>query len=341
MDKDFDCPVCETRAWRKLHAIHYNASDHLVPESSRVRVYAAKLARRAQSYLSGSPPTNVLKATVLDGYCRRRRRVLFEQWFPGAEEVVLQLLGCEACGFVAFSPRPSEADVAAKYGFLGDDEGNLGGEDTRDNSAMESDRRRASALLAWTHPYVTKEAAVLDFGGGNGKLLRPFVERGFRCDLVDYNRRPIAGVQWIAEALSAVPKAHAYGLIVASHVLEHVASPRPVVDGLRALLRDDGILYAEVPLEIRGGVWIAEDPVTHINFFTPSSFLHLFLSNGFRIIRTETGAARYGGKRGHVIRVLCSPTARADSVAPTSDLAGYLYPGVLDRILALWRSLRA
>jgi 2-polyprenyl-3-methyl-5-hydroxy-6-metoxy-1,4-benzoquinol methylase len=32
--------------------------------------------------------------------------------------------------------------------------------------------------------------SVLDIGGGDGKLLKPFVDEGFHCYVVDYNQSP-------------------------------------------------------------------------------------------------------------------------------------------------------
>lgn len=77
---------------------------------------------------------------VLSDYELLRRRVLFEVWCPGRNEVTLTERMCRQCGFMAYAPRPTSADVAAKYRFLQHWEDDIGGS-APSARGMELDRR--------------------------------------------------------------------------------------------------------------------------------------------------------------------------------------------------------
>lgn len=78
-------------------------------------------------------------------------------------------------------------------------------------------------------------ATVLDIGGGNGENT-PFRDRATIVDIGD----TIEG---------------RFDLVVMSHVLEHVASPRHFVDLARKHLKEDGLIYTETPIEPAHNVW--------------------------------------------------------------------------------------
>ena len=78
-------------------------------------------------------------------------------------------------------------------------------------------------------------ATVLDIGGGNGENT-PFRDRATIVDIGD----TIEGQ---------------YDLVVMSHLLEHVASPRRFVDLARKHLAADGLIYTETPIDPPHSVW--------------------------------------------------------------------------------------
>ena len=125
-------------------------------------------------------------------------------------------------------------------------------------------------MIGATATFGTDGEVPLDFGGGDGKLLAPFVDAGHDCYLVDYNTEPLPGVKKLADTLDGVDDT--FDAIICSHVLEHVADPLGTLRDLRARLRPGGRIYAEVPSEVWRGIPIERDPVTHVNFFTVASF---------------------------------------------------------------------
>ena len=128
----------------------------------------------------------------------------------------------------------------------------------------------------------------------DGSFLLPFMEDGDDCHLVDYNDRPLPGIKKIANELYEIPPNNKYDVIICSQTLEHVVEPRTIVSRFYNLLKEDGLIYAEVPNEIFGDISarLGPDPVTHINFFTPKSFEILLRFTGFEI--TVSNPDKYG-----------------------------------------------
>jgi SAM-dependent methyltransferase len=171
---------------------------------------------------------------------------------------------------------------------------------------------------------------VLDYGGGNGKLLKPFMSAGHSCYLVDYNDNPISGVNKICDDMSAFTGDaftgdDAFDLIICSHVLEHVSDLTSLATFFRRHLDRSGLLYAEVPQEIWAGLRLDADPVTHINFFTRNSLAGLFLRNGFDILESRQEVATYGNAVLEVLWILARPAERgggAQGDSGASDARG-------------------
>lgn len=249
MDENPSCPACRATDWEALERRTYAADD--------------------------LPKLNASKRLMLS--------VLFEKWRPGAERVDLELEGCRRCGMVIYAPRPTEQDIDDKYRFL-----NAALEDatpSKEEPAART-RQRAGRLFAMLRPHLRRplrELRVLDFGGGDGRLMARFVEGGATCHLIDYTSRPVAGVSKIGDTEAALPADARYDVIVCSHVVEHLANPIGVLSRLRGHLAPDGVAYVEVPLEIYRELPIKTEPVTHVNFFTPGSLARLLGTSGFGV----------------------------------------------------------
>jgi len=88
-----------------------------------------------------------------------------------------------------------------------------------------------------------RDLNVLDYGGGDGQLMQPFLQANCHCDLVDYAPHQLAGVRKIGDTLASVPADRSYDLVIASHVVEHLADPLAVVASLAERLAAGGLLY--------------------------------------------------------------------------------------------------
>jgi SAM-dependent methyltransferase len=222
-----------------------------------------------------------------DEYTKKRLRVLFEVWFPGAREVAFDFVLCARCGFVALVPRPDEEDVTRKYHFLAG-QGDPGYNPPADDSA---EALRAAQLFRSVRPFLSGERInILDYGGGNGRLLLPFAEQGHDCFVADYNEAALPAIRRLGATLDDIPRQLAFGLIVCSHVLEHLADPGRVVRALRDHLSDEGVAFFEVPVELWKGPPRIAEPVTHINFFAERTLRLLLERCGYSLLRSRTMA---------------------------------------------------
>ena len=244
------------------------------------------------------PSTCPVTSHVLSRYQALRRRVLFDVWFPGKEVVVLNSAYCTTCGFMAYFPRPTDEDVAAKYRYLKQAEPDIGGQTGYDSAALQADADRAARVhercAAHLGRATTTPLRVLDYGGGNGKLLKSFLAKGESCYLIDYNDNPLPGVEKLCDDAATFSGDETFDLIICSHVLEHVSDVAGLVSFFRRRLSPGGLVYAEVPQEIWAGVRLESDPVTHINFFTENSLAGLFQLSGFEILEKRRQIGNYG-----------------------------------------------
>jgi len=309
MDDNPICPVCGVREWDQVRQYHYRRPDTGAVDSR------------------------------MGEYVRLRHRVLFEIWFPGNEEVVLTSVMCRRCGFMGYNPRPTAADIDAKYRFLQTTEKDIGGQ-KGDRRSAEIDRKRAERVYLTVLRHSNAERMrVLDVGGGNGKLLRPFIERGHSCALVDYNVKPLDGVEKIADRLEDVESGPQFDVVISSHVLEHLAHPGAGLRRMSDLLSDRGIIYGEVPLGVWGGIGIDEDPVTHINFFTRRSFELMFLGQGLQVQECRGFVGAYNRRMDVVVAVALNADGDVaisfdGAVAETRRL---LNPSFAAKVRRLWR----
>jgi len=313
MDNNPQCSVCGVRDWESVREYHYRKPD---------------------------PTTGPGR---LSHYLELRRRVVFDVWFPGADTVLLTSILCRRCGFMTYTPRPSAADIDAKYRFLQTTEKDIGGQKKgRQSRDRDQARARRVARTVARHTGIGR-LEILDVGGGNGKILLPFIERGQSCWLVDYNVQPIEGVRKIADRLEDVPADRRFDLVISSHVLEHLAEPAEAVRSMAALLSDRGILYGEVPVGVWGGIGIEMDPVTHINFFTKPSFQWLLTAHGLEVVDIEERVGTYN-KRIDVVAAVARkgtrPVTTGREGVGVAEARRLLYPSALMKAARVWRLRR-
>jgi SAM-dependent methyltransferase len=275
VDTTFSCPACNGETWLPV-GLHYYW--------------------RAEHQANGN--------WYRDQYVRLCRRVLFEVWFPGADVVILSSRRCATCELTCYCPRPDSFDLEAKYRFLIEAKG-VGPRD----AAVELDAARAARVYETVCAVQTNPFRVLDVGGGDGRLMLPFLAQGAECYLVDYANWMQQGVQRLGSTLADVPQTMSFDVAICSHVLEHVAYPRRLLEEVRQILSDDGVVYIEVPMEaFRNNAWnpILAEPVTHISFFTAVTLRHLLLTSGYQPNLLEECAGTYEGRPLPVIRAVAT-----------------------------------
>ncbi len=294
-----ECPVCASNRWKDLGRRTYRKND-----------------------MVGQ-----------DRETRTRMSVLFDIWADHADEVTLTSILCDRCGFVCYRPRPTELDIGNKYAYLAENP-----ETSHEISRqLETDKARSDHLLAALRPYISAESTILDFGGGNGRLMISLIEAGFRCSLIDFPGEKVHGIEHIGSRLDDIPEGRRFDVIVASHVLEHLADPYRIVRELRAFLSHDGLLFVEVPLEIWRRPPLPKEPVTHVNYFMEPSLTYLLQRAGYRVSSCrEVSYITEDGGVGLAIRAFAQADETAAQHLATTDHAStahdLLEPNILQRV---------
>jgi SAM-dependent methyltransferase len=306
--RGFTCPVCTQDAWEPIEEFAYERAGSgrsLLPFITRIGQRAAFIARLIWR---PRPRTRIVRSSPVSAYQRLRHAVLFDAWFPGQEEVRLSTIACRSCGFACYSPRPEECDIARKYEFLKGKEPDQGGQANYGRRARRLDTVRARRVFDLCARFAGGvRLDVLDYGGGNGKLLQPFVETGHRCAIIDYNDTPIPGVLKLGNTLEESKHTGLFDVVICSHVLEHVGDPARLLSNLRTIIRPGGVLYVEVPQEIWAGIRIDADPVTHVNFFSRCSLARLLARQGYEALESAQRISHYGNAIMEVLWVVARP----------------------------------
>jgi 2-polyprenyl-3-methyl-5-hydroxy-6-metoxy-1,4-benzoquinol methylase len=150
---------------------------------------------------------------------------------------------------------------------------------------------RSEALLAMLKQNITltHEGKILDFGCGNGALLKAFSKTYSDWDLYgsDLNTTFINELKRIprfsryySNGLNSID--NKFNLISLIHTLEHIPSPKAVLKELHEKLEDDGLLLVQVPdCETNPFVLLVAD---HCSHFSANSAATLIENCGFEIL---------------------------------------------------------
>lgn len=302
MEKGFNCPACTGEHWEHIETFSYSKVDG-ARSNSRYLSLRRKLNIFWRILFLAKPDTQVVKCKSLNAYQKLRRNVLFDVWFDGKKEIVeLKSRFCRSCGFVCYSPRPEDNDIANKYAYLERHASQDVHEPEQSAYAAKRDLERAERIHQQCVNLITEtELDILDYGGGDGKLLIPFKRDNHNCFVIDYYDSPIDGMTKLGNDIRDAKVDRKFDVIICSHVLEHVSNISNILDKLKDYLKEDGIFYAEVPQEVWAGLRIDDDPVTHINFFTKNAFLNLFIAHGFEILESNWTTANFGASALEVV----------------------------------------
>lgn len=348
MIKDFPCPVCNSVEWEAVETFCYDKQNHTNTHVDKMSRRLYKLRKIARVVFRAAPQTKPISYPFLNFYDRGQQEVLFNVWFPRQDTVTLKSQYCRICGFACYTPRPTEEDSKAFYAYIRS-KNKQKKKPNRNKLPTLQDTKRAQRIYTLTSQYVRKtKLSVLDYGGGNGQMLLPFMDAKHDCYLVDYMNFQIPGIRKIADDLASMSTDRLYDIVICSHVLEHMTDPVALLKGLKEHLSDDGIIYAEVPLELRCGFPIESNPITHCNFFAPASLHNLFDQAGYRVISFQKKISNYYQSEGVMMWLIAqSIQGERSNMSQTlpPDTKTYLYPSRWTSIylllrLTLWSQIR-
>jgi SAM-dependent methyltransferase len=144
-------------------------------------------------------------------------------------------------------------------------------------------------------PYVQSSDHLLDFGCGNGGMLRQLSQFVKRAEGLEVNpaARAVAAASGlrIYSSLSEQPSGPTYDKVVSNHVLEHVRNVCGTLLALRAHLVTGGALVVKLPIddirERRQRSWGTDDPGHHLWTWTPRLFANVLIACGFEVLESR------------------------------------------------------
>lgn len=222
-----------------------------------------------------------------------------------------QIVSCETCGFVATSPRPTEAEAYKYY----QSENYISHSNTRKGLINKvyaavrnySIKKKESLLREFLRQTELVEGdarfdklnvtpKLLDHGCGTGEFLNYCKQNGWDATglepgddarnlaIANYNLPVIKETEIVS-----LPE-KSFDAITLWHVLEHVYPLNERVAKLKTLLKDDGVLIVAVPNhntaeeEAYKENWAAYDVPRHIWHFDQKSMKAVMKNNGLQVV---------------------------------------------------------
>jgi 2-polyprenyl-3-methyl-5-hydroxy-6-metoxy-1,4-benzoquinol methylase len=154
-----------------------------------------------------------------------------------------------------------------------------------------------SALLDFLYiPYCQNSKTILDFGCGNGTLIKKLKYYGFNVSGVDFDEKAISelkkdGIE-VYSSLKLVSKK--YDIIIMSHILEHLVDPESDLIEISNLLNIDGMLIIATPNSTSLGkllfhkYWRGLEAPRHFNIFSNKSFKILADKIGLTVLESRS-----------------------------------------------------
>jgi SAM-dependent methyltransferase len=154
--------------------------------------------------------------------------------------------------------------------------------------------------LEYFLPHLRRDDRVLDFGCGNGgmlRLLRPHVKEAEGLE-VNPNSAALARESGLTVygKLADLPPERPYTVVLSNHVLEHVRDVPSTLEQVRRNMVSGGRLLLKLPLDDwRDPIqrrWSKEDVDHHLQTWTPRLIANVLFESGFEVddIRIVTSA---------------------------------------------------
>jgi len=200
------------------------------------------------------------------------------------------LVLCRDCGLGRLSPRIDAGSLERYYG--GDYRRTIRGTDRIDDAYFERGRRRGRRLVEFLEESgfaPPRGSPVVEVGAGAGGILAVFAERGHPVAGSDLDPSCVAYAQaqglavTRGEAIEATPAIAPAGLIVLSHLLEHLPDPLATLAELRPFVGPETVLYLEVP-GLRAGRPAGEQiQLPHLYYYDLTTLQWLLAEVGFAL----------------------------------------------------------
>lgn len=146
-------------------------------------------------------------------------------------------------------------------------------------------RRRGAALAALAARFLpAPPQRVFEVGAGYGFNLRAFAAQDpavwLGTDEISGVALATHGEQLQQASLDDGP----YDVVVLSHVLEHFADPKAMLDRVHAAVSPEGVVVIEVPNDIDGVIKYNGRDEPHLTFFELETLRPLLMASGFAVL---------------------------------------------------------
>jgi hypothetical protein len=201
----------------------------------------------------------VSQCVICDGAIRQLKRALVAPFLAlriwNRTPFCVDLVQCEACGFMFYNPRLDDSDLRRLYSnYRGKEYQQMrhaseawytsGFNTDLASPASYTVRRAKLAPILRQHAGDRKISRVLDYGGDRGDLVVGLLD-GVESFVYDISGVPAAA----GVTATQDPAGCKADLIINSNVLEHVGFPRLMVSEMIQAAPEGGLVYLEVPCE--------------------------------------------------------------------------------------------
>ncbi len=197
---------------------------------------------------------------------------------------------CADCGGVFLSPRLTLAGLQRLYDAHYGEHGNPRPDEQHASRARRHVQRLRSVAPA--------PGRVLDLGAGDGHFLKEARDIGWQVEGIELSEprlrraREMFGLVLTAADLATVEfPAASFDAITMFQLIEHLHTPRPVLERLHRFLRPGGVLLVSTPnilAHARKGRGAAKWGMPyHVLFFTPRSLVRTLESAGFEVLSAK------------------------------------------------------
>lgn len=172
--------------------------------------------------------------------------------------------------------------------------------------------------LAYFEPYLSPDAVVLDFGCGNGGMLRLLRDRVARADGLEVNpaaRRmaeEVPGARLYAH-IGELPDHPVYDVVVSNHVLEHVRDVCGTLERIRHCIKPGGLFVTKLPIDDFRTKWQrrwSERGIDHhLHTWTPRLFANTLRESGYDVERCDVVTSAWHPRLFPFLKVGLGPLA--------------------------------
>lgn len=204
---------------------------------------------------------------------------------------------CNQCSFISVDPLPTPENLRRYY--------NRDYWQWKQNQTADLLNLRYKLQMLGTvrdiKQFVPHNGQILDWGAGDGSLVRLLKEAGFTCWGIDTYSAGPNNTNLINTTIEEIPfPNNFFDAITCFHVLEHIYDPVTSLTKAFGLLKTGGVLVIEVPniesygFQIFNKKWYPIDLPIHLNHFNSAVIQRLFSMAGkTRTIKTDYFSHRH------------------------------------------------